>query len=306
MAVLQLRPAAAPAPASTPSSATRGTAHDDEVRATLAPEAGRYHLYLSLACPFSHRPYLVSSLLGLEHAVSLSTVAARRHDEGWEFDAATPDPLHEGTTRLSTLYRRGLPGHTGPGSVPVLWDRQDDTLASNDSADIAWQLATTFLPLARTPIDLVPANLAGDIQDTTAWLHTHVNRKVYHVGFAARQEDYTSAVVEWFAALDELEARLARQAPKGPHLHGERLTLSDLFLLPTLVRMEAIYHGHFKANLRALPDYPHLYAYLVRLVKHPAIRRTLDLPHTRLHYYYSHAHINPTRIVPAGPTLAWL
>ena len=298
MAVLPLRPVAAPAPHHAP--------HDDEVRTKLTPEAGRYHLYISLACPFSHRAYLVSSLLGLEQVISLSTVAARRHDEGWEFDAATPDPLHDGVSRLSTLYDRGLPGHAGPGSVPVLWDRHGDTLASNDSADIAWQLATTFLPLARTPIDLVPADLLDEIRDTTTWLHTHVNRKVYHVGFATRQEDYTAAVFEWFAALDELEQRLAKAPQAAPHLHGERLTLSDLFLLPTLVRIEAVYHGHFKANLKALPDYPHLYAYLGRLVKHPAIRRTLDLPHTLLHYYYSHAHINPTRIVPVGPTLPWL
>lgn len=298
MAVLQLRPESAPtAPA--PS-----TAEADEVRTALVPEAARYHLYISLACPFSHRPYLVINLLGLEHVLSVSTVAARRHDEGWEFDATAPDPLHEGTTRLSALYGRSLPGHAGPGSVPVLWDRHRDILASNDSADIAWQLATRFLPLARTPITLVPEDLLDEIQDTTDWLHTHVNRKVYHVGFATRQEDYTAAVFEWFAALDALEARLARQP--APYLHGERLTLSDVFLLPTLVRMEAVYHGHFKANLKALPDYPHLYAYLGRLVKHPAIRRTLDLPHTRLHYYYSHAHINPTRIVPAGPALPWL
>lgn len=276
-------------------------ASDTEIRGRLRADPGRYHLYLSLACPFSHRPYLVRSLLGLEQVVSASTVAARRHDDGWEFDADAPDPLHPACTRLNALYRRSAPGDTGPSSVPVIWDRDTDALVGNDSADIAWQLATTFQPLARQPLELVPTAKAPAIRQMTTWLQQHVNRKVYHVGFATTQEDYDVAQAEWFGALDELEARLRRQ----PYLHGGQLTLSDLFLLPTLCRVELVYHGHFKANLRPLSHYAALYDYLARLASLPAVRRTIDLAHTKLHYYHSHQHINPTRIVPAGPPLPW-
>ncbi|MBU6959698.1 glutathione S-transferase C-terminal domain-containing protein [Pseudomonas sp. CVAP len=282
--------------------AVNNTLNDQLFLSELVAETDRYHLYISQACPFSHRAYLVLSVLGLEGVLDVSSVAARRHDRGWEFDDVDQDPLHKETALLSTLYEGSRPGFTGNQSVPVLWDKYQERIVHNDSADLAWQMATRLLPLAKTPMELVPDDLSDEIASLNDWLHTHVNRMVYTMGFASDQQSYSKAFTVFFNAMDELEARLADQR----YLFGNRLTLSDLFLLPTLIRFEAVYCLHFKANLRPLQDYPALYDYLRRMTQREDVRRTIDMDHIKLHYYYSHNHINPTRIVPDGPQLAWL
>ncbi|QXH58171.1 glutathione S-transferase C-terminal domain-containing protein [Pseudomonas maumuensis] len=268
----------------------------------MVAEPNRYHLYISHACPFSHRVHLVQSLLGLEDALDVTSVAARRHDQGWEFDEHDQDPLLKDVTLLSSLYERSRPGFAGNQSVPVLWDRQQNRIVHNDSAELALQMATRLLPLAKTPIDLVPDRSSCDIVELNQWLHTNINRMVYHMGFAPDQASYDEAYKQFFAAMDTLELRLRKQ----PYLVGGKLSLSDLFLLPTLIRYEAVYYVHFKANHKTLAEYPALYQYLVRLTQIPAIYSTIDMAHIKLHYYYSHNHINPTRIVPQGPALSWL
>lgn len=282
------------------SKSVNNTLSDQLFLSELAVEPHRYHLYISQACPFSHRAYLVLSVLGLEDVLEVSSVAARRHDRGWEFDDV--DPLHEKVTLLSTLYEHSCPQFTGNQSVPVLWDKHQERIAHNDSADLAWQLATRLLPLAKTPMQLIPEALSDEIDALNSWLHANVNRMVYNMGFATDQKRYSEAFTAFFNALEDLETRLADQ----PYLFGDQLTLSDLFLLPTLIRFEAVYCLHFKANLRPLQDYPALYNYLYRLTQRADVRRTIDMDHIKLHYYYSHNHINPTRIVPDGPRLAWL
>lgn len=284
------------------SKANDNTAGEALILSELVAEPNRYHLYISHACPFSHRVHLVQSLLGLGDALDVTSVAARRYDKGWEFDERDQDPLHKDVTLLSTLYQRSHPDFGGNQSVPVLWDRRKDCIAHNDSAELALQMATRLLPLARTPLDLVPERSSCDIVELNSWLHSNINRMVYHMGFAPDQHSYDKAFAQFFAAMDTLENRLRKQ----PYLVGGTLSLSDLFLLPTLIRYEAVYYVHFKANFKTLSEYPALYEYLCRLVRIPEIYRTIDMAHIKLHYYYSHDHINPTRIVPQGPALPWL
>ncbi|WP_250655127.1 glutathione S-transferase C-terminal domain-containing protein [Alkalimarinus coralli] len=264
------------------------------------PEAGRYHLYMSLACPFAHRPYLVINYLGLEHTVSVSTVASKRGSDGWVFDDEHPDTVN-GTQGLVDLYLKSNPHYSGRVTVPVLWDKHKNVIVGDDSSFMAMALATKWLPLAKNPVELVPAHLAAEISTLNDWLHQQVNRKVYHVGFASEQDAYNIASDELFTALEQLNDRLGQSS----YLHGDEITLSDLFLLPTLVRFEAVYALHFKANKRALCSLVHLYEYMLRLVRLPRIRETIDLGYMKLHYYFSHKQINPTGIVPAGPEIIW-
>ena len=182
----------------------------------LVAEPNRYHLYISHACPFSHRVHLVQSLLGLEDALDVTSVAARRHDQGWEFDEHDQDPLHKDVTLLSSLYERSRPGFTGNQSVPVLWDRQQNRIVHNDSAELALQMATRLLPLAKTPIDLVPDRSSCDIVELNQWLHTNINRMVYHMGFAPDQESYDQAFQQFFAAMDTLD-RSRRDLDRSAH-----------------------------------------------------------------------------------------
>lgn len=263
-------------------------------------EADRYHLYMSYACPFAHRPYLVINLLGLDHAITTSSVAAKRYEDGWLFDEENVDEVNE-THNLVELYQKANANYSGRVTVPVLWDKKENTIVGDDSSSMAMDLATTWLPLAKNPIDLVPVNLKGEITSLNDWLHQHVNRKVYHVGFATNQSSYDTASDELFEALEQVNTRLG----KSRYLHGEEITLSDLFLLPTLVRFEAIYEVHFKANKKQLKSFEHLYKYMLDLVAIPKIRETIDLEYMKVHYYFSHKHINPYGIVPSGPEISW-
>ncbi|NQZ91513.1 MAG: glutathione S-transferase C-terminal domain-containing protein [Moritella sp.] len=273
---------------------------EDSFHLPKVPEAGRYHLYMSLACPFAHRPYLVINYLGLGHVISVSSVAAKRYADGWIFDDEHPDEVNN-TQGLVELYQKANPVYSGRVTVPVLWDKHQDIIVGDDSSSMAMDLATKWLHLAKNKIELVPENLREEITSLNDWLHQHVNRKVYHVGFAPDQATYDTASDELFNALEQLNIRLG----KSRYLHGGEVTLSDLFLIPTLVRFEAVYEVHFKANKKLLKSFEHLYRYMLELVSISNIRETVDLDYMKLHYYFSHRHINPTGIVPAGPDIAW-
>ncbi|ORM78872.1 glutathione S-transferase C-terminal domain-containing protein [Pantoea eucrina] len=275
--------------------------HTDILSEDILPEAGRYHLYVSRACPFAHRPWLVIAVLGLDHAIGVSSVAARRYDKGWEFDVVNQDSIN-GSATLADIYVQSKPDYSGSVTVPVMFDRQSGHVASTDSASLALTLATEWKSLGQRPLTLVPAELRQEAESLNEWLHVNVNRRVYQVGFAKQQSEYDSACEALFSAFDELENRMRT----GLYLMGDTLTLPDLFLLPTLVRFEAVYALHFKANTRSLTQMPHLYDYMLRMLDVPGVRDTIDMEHIKLHYYFSHRHINPTGIVPAGPCLSWL
>lgn len=263
-------------------------------------EADRYHLYISYACPFAHRPYLVINLLGLDHVLTTSSVAAKRYEDGWLFDDENADEIND-THSLVELYQKANANYSGRVTVPVLWDKKENTIVGDDSSSMAMDFATNWLPLAKNPIDLVPDNLKDEITSLNDWLHQHVNRKVYHVGFATNQSSYDTASDELFEALEQLNTRLG----KSRYLHGKEISLSDLFLLPTLVRFEVIYEVHFKANKKQLKSFEHLYKYMLDLVAIPKIKETIDLEYMKVHYYFSHKHINPYGIVPSGPEISW-
>lgn len=263
-------------------------------------EADKYHLYMSYACPFAHRPYLVINYLGLEHAISVSSVAAKRYADGWLFDDKNPDVINA-TNTLVELYQQANASYSGRVSVPILWDKHNKKIVGNDSSAMAMELATKWLPLAKNPVQLVPDNIKAEVTELNEWLHLNVNRKVYHVGFATDQATYDAASVVLFESLEQLNTRLGQSR----YLHGEQVTLSDLFLLPTLVRFEAVYEVHFKANKKPLKAFEHLYRFMLDLVSIAKVRETIDIEYMKEHYYFSHKHINPYGIVPAGPDITW-
>ncbi|MGF1878692.1 glutathione S-transferase C-terminal domain-containing protein [Photobacterium frigidiphilum] len=275
-------------------------AYEDTFDVTTQVEKDRYHLYISYACPFAHRPYLVISYLGLEDAISVSSVAAKRYEDGWLFDEDNDDPIYQ-SQALTELHLRAKPDYSGRVTVPVFWDKKDSSIVGNDSSAIAIELATKWLPLAKNKVELVPDMLKNDIEQLNNWLHSNVNRKVYHVGFAKEQVEYNCAINDLFNALELLDERLGQSI----YLHGNNVTLSDLFLLPTLVRFEAVYEVHFKANKKQLKAFKNLYRYMLDLVSDTRIHKTIDIEHMKLHYYFSHKHINPYGIVPAGPETCW-
>lgn len=274
--------------------------HEDCFELSLVAGQGRYHLYMSLACPFAHRPYLVINYLGLDDAITVSSVAAKRYADGWLFDDVNPDPLYS-SGNLVELYQRANPNYTGRVTVPILWDKQTHTIVGNGSSEIAIELATNWLPLAKHQHELVPNNLRTEIEALNEWLYLNVNRKVYHVGFATEQEDYDRASDTLFEALKQLDARLS----DSQYLFGSNITVSDLFLLPTLVRFEAVYEVHFKANKQPLIAFDNLYRYMLDLVSIERIRETIDIEYMKQHYFFSHKHINPYGIIPAGPDISW-
>ena len=261
-------------------------------------EAGRYHLYVSLSCPWAHRALLVRALKGLEDAISVSVVDPHMGAEGWVFgDApgATPDTVN-GATRLYEVYLKSDPAFTGRVTVPVLWDKRRAVIVSNESAEIIRMLNGAF---GGAGPDLYPAELAQAIDAVNARVYDAVNNGVYKAGFATRQDAYAEAVTALFAELDDLEARLDRSR----YLCGDRLTEADLRLFTTLVRFDAVYVGHFKCNRRRIADYPNLSNFLRELYALPGVAGTVNLTHIKRHYYESHRTINPTGIVPLGPDL---
>ena len=264
-------------------------------------ESGRYHLYVSYACPWAHRTLIVRKLKGLEELISVSVVHPLMPPESWVFGAypgATPDHVH-GFDKLHQLYRHAAPDFDGVVTVPVLYDKQRETIVNNESSEIIRMFNSAFDAWGRADPDLYPAALRAEIDAVNARVYENVNNGVYCTGFATTQAAYAAAFDRLFDTLDELEARLARQR----YLAGDRMTEADWRLFTTLVRFDPVYHGHFKCNLRRLVDYPNLWAYTRALYQVPGIRETVNMDHIKLHYYGSHKSINPNGIVPKGPAL---
>ncbi len=267
--------------------------------------SGRYHLYVSLACPWAHRTLIFRKLKGLEAAISVSVVHWHMGESGWAFrpgrDApgATGDPLG-GADHLHQIYTMADPTYSGRVTVPVLWDRETGTIVNNESAEIIRMLNGAFDGFAEHPeLDFYPEALRPAIDEVNESVYHKVNNGVYKAGFATRQEAYEEAFEALFDTLDDLESRLAGQR----YLVGDRLTEADWRLFTTLVRFDPVYVGHFKCNKRRLADFPHLWAYTRELYQVPGVAETVDLHHIKHHYYGSHAAINPTGIVPAGPEI---
>ena len=264
-------------------------------------EAGRYHLYVSLACPWAHRALIFRSLKGLDNTIGVSIVNPYMGDHGWTFEEApgvVPDPV-ESAQYLYEVYLRAAPDYSGRVTVPVLWDLQRDTMVSNESADIIRMLNSAFDGLNAVEGDYCPAPLVRQIDEINARVYDAVNNGVYKVGFATSQRVYENAVTVLFNCLDELEERLGRQR----YLLGDQVTEADWRLFTTLLRFDPVYHGHFKCNLRRLIDYRNLWGFTRELYQWPGVAPTVNLRHIKEHYYRSHPTINPNGIVPAGPLL---
>ncbi len=267
----------------------------------FAAEAGRYHLYVSLACPWAHRTLIARRLKGLDEAISVSVVNPLMLEHGWTFEPAegvVPDPIH-GARFLHQVYTAARPDYTGRVTVPVLWDRERATIVNNESAEILRMLDRELGPAGATGPVLCPPELESEIDEVNAFVYPRVNNGVYRAGFATTQEAYDEAVTALFAALDTLDERLARQR----FLVGDRLTEADIRLFTTLIRFDPVYHGHFKCNRRRIVDYPNLSGWLRDVYQTPGIADTVHFGHITRHYYGSHPTINPTGIVPVGPDL---
>ena len=266
-------------------------------------QPGRYHLYISWACPWAQRSAIVRELLGLQEVVSLSAVDPVRDGRGWAFregDGHGLDPVN-GFALLRDAYEATEPGYDGHISVPVLWDRETGQIVSNNFPDITIDLDTQFGQWADPAVDLYPGPLRGQIDEINEMVYRGVNNGVYRAGFATTQAAYHEAVTALFAALDDLEQRLSDQR----YLAGGQLTEADVRLWVTLARFDAVYYSHFKCNIRRLSDYPALWGYARDLYSRPAFRDTTDFGHIKRHYYQTHPQLNPTRIVPDGPLLDW-
>lgn len=264
-------------------------------------EPGRYHLYVSLACPWAHRTLIFRALKKLEGIISVSVVHHFMGANGWTFvaqDGATGDTLY-GLDFLHQIYTKADPAYSGRVTVPVLWDKKEQTIVSNESSEIIRMLNSAFDEWGDASLDFYPKALRGEIDAINALVYPAVNNGVYRAGFATTQGAYEEAFGELFAALDTLEDRLSRQR----YLVGDRITEADWRLFTTLVRFDPVYVGHFKCNLRRIADYPNLSNYLRDLYQVPDVAETVNLNHIKAHYYGSHESINPTRIVPVGPEL---
>jgi len=266
----------------------------------FAAEAGRYHLYVALICPWASRTLVARKLKGLDDVVSVSVVEPRLTDEGWRFGdhPGSDRDIVNGATYLHELYSRADPDFTGRATVPVLWDRRAGTIVSNESADIVRMFNSGFGPLADGTVDLCPEGLRPEIDALNERIYPRLNNGVYRAGFATTQEAYDEAFGAVFGMLDELEARLKGRT----FLIGERLTETDIRLFVTLVRFDAAYHGLFKCNLRRLADYSNLSAHVERMLAIPGVADTVDIDHIK-EGYYSIRSLNPTGIVPLGPQL---
>jgi putative glutathione S-transferase len=277
---------------------------DGHERSTFPAESGRYHLYISRACPWAHRAALTRRLRGLEDTISLDIVDPVRRDNGWEFtpskQSCTPDSVN-GFAYLREVYTQADPEYTGRVTVPVLYDTETDTIVNNESAEIARMLDEAFDAYATRDIDLYPAHKQAEIDTIIESIHADINLGVYRAGFADTQAEYEAAVRDLFDALDQWDSVLGERR----FLAGDRLTLADVFLFPTLYRFDAVYHTHFKCNLKRLVDFEQLWPYARELYQLPGVGETCNMEHVKAHYYRSHEDINPTGFVPVGPAADW-
>lgn len=263
-------------------------------------EAGRYHLYLSWACPWAHRTLIFLKLKNLENVISVSFVEPLMLESGWTF-GPEGDPLND-ADYLYQIYQKAKPDYSGRVTVPVLWDKKTQTIVNNESAEIIRMLNSEFSAFAENSVDYYPAALREEIDAINGVVYAKVNNGVYRTGFATTQEAYEEAFDALFEALDDLEDRLSTSR----YLVGDQITEADWRLFTTLVRFDSVYFGHFKCNQRRIVDYPNLWAYLRELYQVPGIAQSVNMDQIKTHYYASHTTVNPTGIVPKGPDLDFM
>lgn len=267
-------------------------------------EDGRYHLYVSLACPWAHRTLIVRKLLGLEKVIGVTIVDPVRDEMGWRFTEGpghSLDPIN-GFAFLSEAYRLSDPQFDGRVTVPVLWDKTTNRIVNNNEDDICRMFVDAFQTFASGTVDLFPSAQEDEQAALSSFIYEKINNGVYRAGFAEHQAPYERAARSLFEALDLLEELLSEKR----YLFGHNFVETDWRLFCTLIRFDAVYHGHFKCNLRRIVDYPHLSGYLRDLYQHPGIAETVNFDHIKRHYYMTHGEINPTHIVPIGPDLSSL
>jgi putative glutathione S-transferase len=264
-------------------------------------ESGRYHLYVSYACPWAHRTLIYRKVKGLENHVSVSVVNPLMLEHGWTFepaDGVVPDPIH-GAKYLHQVYTAARSDYSGRVTVPVLWDKETGTIVNNESSEIIRMFDREFDEVGASGPRFCPPELESDIDDVNAFVYDTINNGVYKSGFATTQEAYEEAVTALFAALDEMELRLQ----DSRYLVGDAITEADWRLFTTLLRFDPVYVGHFKCNIRRIVDYPNLWAYTRELYQVPGVADTVHMDHIKDHYYRSHPTINPSGVVPAGPEI---
>jgi putative glutathione S-transferase len=264
-------------------------------------EPGRYHLYVSMACPWANRTMIFRTIKGLEEYIPVSVVHWHMAENGWTFEPAEgviPDPINH-ASYLHEVYTAADPVYSGRVTVPVLWDKNTNTIVSNESAEIIRMFNSAFDDVGARPGDYYPQALRTEIDQINARVYTCVNNGVYKAGFSTTQAAYEEAVVPLFETLDWLEEKLSTQR----YLLGDVLTEADWRLFTTLIRFDPVYVGHFKCNIRRLEDYPNLWAYTRELYQYESVAKTINLHHIKHHYYVSHKTINPSGVVPVGPEL---
>lgn len=282
-----------------------------QFRNTITPEGetgykaekGRYHLYVSLACPWASRTLMVRKLKGLEDYITVSVVHPHMLEHGWTFEegeGVIGDPIF-GAKYLHEIYTHAKSDYTGRVTVPVLWDKKTNTMVNNESAEIIRMFNTAFNHLTGNNEDFYPENLQKEIDEINDFIYDNVNNGVYKSGFSTAQDVYEEEVTKLFAALDKLEDHLADKK----YLFGDKLTESDIRLFTTLVRFDPVYFGHFKCNLKQLVDYPNLWRYTKEIYNLDGVKETVNFAHIKEHYYVSHRTINPTGVVPKGPEIDW-
>lgn len=261
------------------------------------PERNRYHLYVSYACPWAHRAMITRAIRGLEDAIPMTVVDPKMSDEGWSFAADEPEPLF-GARYLRELYVRAKRDYTGRVTVPVFWDKKEHTIVCNESREVMRTFDLELNELATKETTLAPKELLPKIDETLSAIYMPVNNGVYRAGFATKQGAYEEACRELFDALAHWERVLERQR----YLCGDVLTEADVAMFTTLLRFDLVYYAHFKCNVRRIQDYEHLWGFLRDVYQRPDVKKTCDLDHIKTHYYWSQTTVNPTRIVPVGPS----
>jgi len=275
---------------------------EEDPDARHRPEAGRYHLYVSYACPWAHRTLIARSLKGLADVVTVDVVDPYREDDGWQFtpgrDGCTADSVMDADF-LREIYLAAKPDATCRVSVPVLWDRKAETIVNNESREILRMLDVVFEDLAARDVDLYPEGYRDEVDRIIEDIYDPINDGVYRAGFAETQRAYDEAIADLFSALDRWDGTLANQR----YLAGDRLTEADVCMFTTLIRFDHVYHTHFMCNKRAIHEYDNLWPYLRDLYGTPGVAATVRLDHVKEHYYRTHPHVNPKRIVAPGPDL---
>lgn len=277
---------------------------DDPKQSEFKAESGRYHLYVSLACPWAHRTLIFRKLKNLEKHISISVVSPHMLEHGWSFcveEGSTGDTINH-FKYLYEVYIANKPDYTGRVTVPVLWDKEKKVIVNNESSEIIRMFNQAFNSITKNQDDYYPPAFQHEIDEINHFVYENINNGVYRCGFATTQEAYEEAYIKLFTALDNLEVRLK----KNRYLVGRQITEADWRLFTTLIRFDMVYYGHFKCNKKRIEDYPNLSEYVRELYQWPGIAETVDFYHIKQHYYYSHTMINPTQIVPMGPEIDFL